>query len=410
MATIKFYLKDEGKNGESLIMLTYQKNGKKFRYSTKIKIPTAYWKGQRIKSQYAHAEELNSILEDRENILKEIEREAIFKKEDYSIELIKRKFELNIGRFNNESEFFKLYDKFIEDAKSKRKPATIRAYVTTKNRLLDFQTTKKVEVSFKNINPTFYGSFMDYLIKEKKFLNNTTGKHIKTLKTFLNYALDQEYTHCNFNLKKFKVLQEDVDIIYLTNDELTRLYNLKGLQKHLEYVKDYFCFCCYTGIRFSDFEKITNSNIKQDYLELRTEKTKAYLRIPLNVFAKEILKKYRNQTSERPFPNVISNQKTNDYIKDIAEVAEINDIIELEKYVGTNKKIIKERKFNLITTHTARRTFVTLSLEKGIRAEVVMAMTGHKDYKTFKKYIKISESVLQSEMNRVWNKPLLKAV
>jgi integrase len=410
MATIKFYLKDDDKNGESLIMLTYQKSGKKFRHSTKIKIPPAHWKGQRIKSQYSNSAELNSILDDRENIIKEIERESLFRKEDYSIELIKRKFELRIGRFSNESEFFKLYEKFIEDSKEKRKPATIRAYVTTRNTLLDFQENKTIEVNFKTINPIFYGQLMDYLIKDKKFLNNTAGKHIKTLKTFLNYAIEQGYTDCNFNLKKFKVIQEDVDIVYLTNDELTRLYNLKGLKKHLESVKDYFCFCCYTGIRFSDFEKITNSNIKEDYLELRTEKTKAYLRIPLNVYAKEILKKYQNQIDERPFPNVISNQKTNEYIKDIAEIAEIDEIIELEKYSGSTKKIIKERKYDLISTHTARRTFVTLSLEKGIRAEIVMAMTGHKDYKTFKKYIKITESVMQSEMNRVWNKPLLKAV
>lgn len=93
----------------------------------------------------------------------------------------------------------------------------------------------------------------------------------------------------------------------------------------------------------------------------------------------------------------------NYYLKDIAQECELNEIIRLTKYRGVQKVETIEPKYKLITTHTARRTFVTLSLEKGMRAETVMSITGHKDYHTFKKYIKLTDKVKMVEMNEIWN-------
>jgi integrase len=212
------------------------------------------------------------------------------------------------------------------------------------------------------------------------------------------------------NLSAFKVIKEEADIIYLTERELFKLLNLEGLTKSLQQVRDNFCFGCFTGLRFSDIAKINKSNIKEDFIEIRTEKTRDALKIPLNQYAKEILRKYQTTNYTRPLPPTISNQKTNEYLKELCEMAEIDDPIEIEKFSGSKKILIKKPKYNLVTSHTARRTFVTLSLEKGIRAEVVMNMTGHKEYQTFKKYIKITDKVKLLEMNKVWDKPNLKAV
>ena len=119
--------------------------------------------------------------------------------------------------------------------------------------------------------------------------------------------------------------------------------------------------------------------------------------IPLNDFALKILK--RNDF-ELP---VISSQKTNDYVKELGELCKIEEPITLVKYSGVNEVKYTEPKFNFISSHTARRTFVTLSLEKGMRPETVMSITGHKEYKTFKKYIKLTSKVKNEEMKRVWN-------
>jgi integrase len=120
------------------------------------------------------------------------------------------------------------------------------------------------------------------------------------------------------------------------------------------------------------------------------------------------LEKYKG--TERPLPTGISNQKTNNYLKELCKLAELNEVIHVEKFRGVEKIDIKKEKWEMITCHTARRTFVTLALEKGIRAEIVMAMTGHKSYRTFKKYIRVTDNVMQVEMNRLWNQPVMKAV
>ena len=143
---------------------------------------------------------------------------------------------------------------------------------------------------------------------------------------------------------------------------------------------------------------------------MKSEKTRDFLRIPINDYAKELLAKYSSAYPERSLPPAVTNQKTNLYLKEIAELARLDEIVELEKYNGSRKVIIRKPKYEFVTTHTARRTFVTLSLEKGIRPEVVMNITGHKKYNTFQKYIKITDNVKLIEMHKAWSKNKLIAV
>src|SRR5690606_18465733 len=113
------------------------------------------------------------------------------------------------------------------------------------------------------------------------------------------------------------------------------------------------------------------------------------LQIPLSPAAKQILQKHQGK-GLKALP-VISNQKTNDHLKDLCRLAGITDIVSQSRKSGGATMQAMVQKCDLITTHAARRTFVTLSLESGIRTEIVMAITGHKDYATMKKYIKITE-------------------
>jgi site-specific recombinase XerD len=405
MATINFFLRPANKKGEHPIVLIYQDKGEKFKHYTQMRVLKTHWNetNQRVKQNCTGFSEINGILDEQVNILKAIERESLFNKRRYSLEVIRKKFLLSIGKVSQESEFFNAYNKFIEQSRTTKSENTIRAYCTTKRWLARFNSEKAVPVSFENIDQNFYEAFLSYLLNEGKLLNNSVGKHIKVLKTFLNYSKDHGITNCNYNLKKFKVFNEDADIIYLTEQELMKIYNLKDLCIRLENVRDVFCFGCLTGLRFSDIDKLRKFHIKGDFLEVKTEKTKDSLRVPLNSFAKAILKKYEIRKDERPLPTGITNQKTNDYLKEIGEIAELNEEIVMEKFSGAKKIVLKKLKWQILTTHTARRTFVTLALEKGIRAEVVMAMTGHKSYKVFKRYIKITDNVMHLEMNRVWN-------
>lgn len=166
-------------------------------------------------------------------------------------------------------------------------------------------------------------------------------------------------------------------------------------------VRDIFCFGCFTGQRYSDIARLRREDIRDGIWFLKTKKTKDSLEIPLNDFALEILAKYK--TSSSPLPD-ISNQKMNYYLKDLGKLLDINDVTIKTRYSG--KDVIEEikPKYEFLSTHTARRTFVTLSLEKGMRPETVMSITGHKDYKTMQRYLKITSKVKAIEMDKVWCK------
>src|SRR5205814_7214729 len=104
-----------------------------------------------------------------------------------------------LGELTQSNDFFKVFDKFIEENKSTKSKATIQTYVATKVKLMNFCNAKNWEMSFETIDQVFYDAFMNYMIKDLNHLNNTLGKHIKTLKVFLTYAIDQEYTAQTYN-------------------------------------------------------------------------------------------------------------------------------------------------------------------------------------------------------------------
>jgi len=175
-------------------------------------------------------------------------------------------------------------------------------------------------------------------------------------------------------------------------------YDFTG-NKTFEKVRDIFCFGCFTGQRFSDIANLQRSDIKGSVWQLRTAKTKDSLEIPLNRYAIEILGKYKDQDMILP---VISNQKTNFYIKQICKALGFNDIIKQTMYRGAERVVFTEPKYEYISMHTARRTFVTLALQKGMLQEVIMEITGHKDYKTFRKYVKITSKEKYTQMKAIW--------
>jgi integrase len=258
-------------------------------------------------------------------------------------------------------------------------------------------------MGYKNINLSD-----SYLIHKKGHTFNTVGKTFTIIKAFMSWALDREL-HQTLTYKKFKATQTDGDTISLTEEELMKLYNaeLSDWPK-LEHVRDVFCFGCFTGQRFSDIANLKRSDIRGDRWHLKTVKTDKPNQVPLNAFALAILEKYKD--SPKPLP-VMSNQKTNDYLKDLGELLEINQPITLSRRRGSERLENTQPKYEFISSHTARRTFITLSLEKGMRPEVVMRVSGHSNYATFKKYIRLSDKVTENEMNEVWQmQPVMKVV
>ncbi|EOR92746.1 integrase [Arcticibacter svalbardensis MN12-7] len=402
MATINFYLDKPNRKNQRPILLTYLLNGNKIRFSTKLKTMDKDWnpKSQKIKKNGEGESEINFALEEYKRVITKAELHAQFEPNQLTLDYIRTKLEEATGKKKTSFTIYDAFEEYIKEASIKKTESSKKIYEVTLNKLKSFDKDRRYLLSFENIDSKFESKFTDYLMTECKLVNNTIGRYIKTVKSFMNFATERGYT-TNFKFKTFRVIKQDADIIYLTEAELLKIYRFENLPPRLDAVRDAFCLGCFTGLRFSDLSELRFANLKEDFIELKSKKTRDFLRIPLNDFAKAILKKHQGNP-----PQMISNQKMNDYIKEIGELAGIKQNIILTQYQGATKLEKAEPKYKFLSTHSARRTFVTLSLEKGMRPEVVMSITGHKDYATFKKYIKLTENVKLAEMNNAWNSKL----
>lgn len=359
-----------------------------------------YWdsKAQKVKSNYIGSPEINQYLDlFKSNIQKKVRLYKI-DHPDCNFDELRT---LLIDNTKSKKDFYSVYNDFCEIKKNEVTAATIQKHTRLLNYIKEFETAAKYPIYFNTINLFFKDKFCQFLIDNKKQSNNTISKNLDFLKTFLLWAADRGLTS-NFEFKKFKMKLTETDVIALTQNELEKIYNF-DFSNNLAYdrVRDVFCFCCFTGQRFSDVCKFKFSDVKDNVWNLRQQKTKDVNNVPLTNNALAIIDKYQKQGLLK-LPT-ISNQKTNSHLKNVMSSIGINDEVTITSFKGAERIETTYKKYELIGTHTARRTFITLSLEKGMRPEVVMQISGHRDYKSFKKYIKLSNIVKIKEMNEIWN-------
>ncbi len=210
--------------------------------------------------------------------------------------------------------------------------------------------------------------------------------------------------------RDFKIKKDTLEIIALTNEEFETLFYMDlSKDKRLAQVRDIFCFSCSTGLRYSDLDQLKREHIKNDEIRLTVKKTKELLTIPLNIYSNTILNRYASMMNPLP---MISNQNLNYGVHELCKKAGINEPIEIVRFRGVKRESIIYPKHELISMHVGRKTFVTLSLEKGMTAEEVMACTGHKSYSSFKRYANVTEQRKKVVMTKAWGglKNKLKAV
>ena len=178
-------------------------------------------------------------------------------------------------------------------------------------------------------------------------------------------------------------------------------YEIPKDKAYLEKIRDIFLFQCFTGLRYSDVYNLKKSDIKESYIEITTLKTSDNLIIELNNRSREILEKYSDEKfcQNKALP-VISNQKMNDYLKELAELAEIDELVTQTYFKGNERIEEVSPKYSLISTHAGRRTFVCNALSLGIPPQVVMKWTGHSDYKAMKPYIDIADEIKATAMEK----------
>lgn len=402
---IKYYLDKPSAITETAIYLFVRSGSKTLKFNTGRRILPKQWDGKGQKVMKAHGNSikfnlfLNTLRTDVSKALDDLSCKGVTTLEEArdTVAAIVEK-----GSFQEEKiNLLEAFQLFLNAYKISRSSRTVEKYETLLKQLQAFAKHKHIRLTFDSLDLTFQEGLVAYLIHQVKLTNNTIAKKISLFKTFLHWAADRGY-NTKAEYKKFKQKEEHVDIITLTHDELMSLINLDLSGKpRLERVRDVFCFGCFTGQRFSDIVGLQPDHIKGDRWQLHTQKTKDSISVPLNDYALEILTKYTSKGQKLPS---VSNQKTNDYLKDLGELAGIDEPVTHTRYQGVKKIQRTEPKHKFLGTHTARRTFITLSLEKGMRPEVVMKISGHKNYRTFQKYINLTSKAVESEMKAIWSK------
>lgn len=300
------------------------------------------------------------------------------------------------------NDFYKAFDEFVRvcGRQNDWTHATYEKFAAVKNHLRAF----RADLSFSFFNEAGLTEYVRYLREVREMRNSTIGKQLSFLKWFLRWSFWQGM-HKNNAYDTFRPKLKDTQkkIIFLTWEELTMLreFEIPPAKQSLDRVRDVFLFQCFTGLRYSDVYNLRRSDIKEDHIEVTMIKTSDSLVIELNKHSKAILEKYQDVVFEhdKALP-VITNQKMNEYLKELAELAGINEPIRQTYYKGNERIDEVTPKYALLGTHAGRRTFICNALALGIPPQVVMKWTGHSDYKAMKPYIDIADDIKANAMSK----------
>jgi integrase len=270
---------------------------------------------------------------------------------------------------------------------------TIADYRVFNERLNEFvQFEKKTDVEFTEIDNTFADNFNAYLTN-KGYCYNTVGKYMKTLRTILIAAKDKGIMTTNVKIKN---MSEEVYDVYLNEIELKKIATLDlNSSSVLTRCRDYFLILCYSGVRISDLETVLNTPIVDNTVTFHQKKTDQQVVAPILPEIKNLVELYENQ-------KVIKNSNFNDYIRKICQKAGIDEVIATSKTVGKQRLTEKHQKWELVSTHTGRRSFATNSHKRGIPSITIMSVTGHRTESAFLRYIKASANEHANILLKAW--------
>ncbi len=406
-ATPKLEQRKDSKTGQLInknvpIVIDFTFDGKRMWIQTGERIDENKWdkNNNRVKSSASGSLEINNLIKTKCDQLQKLYREAKIIGKDPTVSYIRNC--LNEMKPNTNKSLLQLYDEFIEGHRIKASHSTVKMLNTNKRHLSDFAKKIRVSLEFDIIDEPFLNRYVEYFQTELNHINGTIAKEIKVLKWFLNWASKFGYNK-NYIYKSFTVKSQETEIIILTEEELFQLYYHKLENETYRQVRDVFCFCCFTSLRYSDVKNLKKDDVDGEFINITTIKTKSKVSIPLIEYAKQILKTYESMIGISALP-VISNQKMNDYLKEIAKLAGLDRPISKVRYCGSRRIDSIQPLHELITSHMGRKTFVSYMFRKGVDSELIRSISNHKSISSFARYNKIDDGHKADAMHIAFKK------
>ncbi len=424
MASINFRIKGKTNPGNIRIRL---KQGDKFDYeiSTGLRSRLEHWSKPKQKVKNLVIATYKDYVNNNLNNLKAFVESEYFKELALGREVSQKWLKDKVNEYferpdskDNEKDIYLIAfaENLIKGSKNKINHKTgkrisnrtIDYYEMTVNKLKGFEKIKGRKTKFKDIDLKFHGAFIDFLSEEHHLNPNTIGFYMSKIKLFCREA-ERKGIKVNLQFKSpyFYIPSNKTTDIYLTIDEINSIYKLDfPSNSRLDNVRDWLIIGLWTGLRVSDLLNLSKNDIEDSFINITNIKTGIPVIIPLHDQVKNILDK-RNWS----FPKHISNQKFNDYIKKVCELAGIDKMVDGAKMVGKDvngKKIFRKAfgkypKHELVSSHICRRSFATNHYGK-LDTLTIMKITGHKTEKQFLEYIKITPKEHAVKLNDFWKK------
>jgi site-specific recombinase XerD len=409
----KFYQPDP-----TSIYLGCTVNGTYLKVNTGIKVRPIDWdfNAQKVLRHHTHNLELNALLGDIKSHAEKQYLTLRTNRVDLNPETVKQVLYDSVQRKDRADvkvSFWVAFQEFLAQSKSLIKTSTLNKYGNLQKTLREFEKVQ-YDLSFEKMTSSFFADFKTFSFSVKGHMNNTVAKNTKCLKAFLRWA---EEHHNKYNTKndyqKWKVESDESEVIYLEQMELEWIEKYPPEAPGLALSKDLFLFQCYTGQRHSDILNLKVGDIRksqeQGYnfewavSQIKGNK-KGVIYIPLLPAAEKIFLAYSKEKGpdKTLFPKQC-NQILNKNIKKIGKAVGINTSITKVNYSGTKRIDKTAPKYDFLSSHVARKTFVTLSLKNGMRPELVKAITGHTSLKVMQRYIGVNKEMLGSEMLAAWS-------
>lgn len=387
---ILFYLRSNqiNKDGTAAIMCRIAVDGEYARLSTKLSVDPAIWnsKASKAEGRGAKINELNGRIDDMRVVIKEHYYDILQRHGYVTAEMVRNAY---MGITAKEESLVPLYKEHLEETKklvglSKAHP-TYQKYERMYRRVVEFMKKKYniTDIPLREIKQTFITDLEFFLRTEYKYKQNTIYKCMKFFRQVINKAIRSGMITVDPFIG-YRILCERVDRGYLTDDELKRMIAKKFDTPRLEQVRDIFIFACFTGLAYIDLANLTGENIQKMFdgrlwIVTHRQKTNTKVTVPLLAPALAIIKKYQGQTKDGKVLPIISNQKLNGYLKEIADVCNIH---------------------KNVTFHMARHTFATtMTLGKGVPMESVSKMLGHTNIQTTQIYARITADKISKDMD-----------
>ena len=398
MARFHFYLREKTSESHTTIQLHVRWDSQRLKFNTGIRVMPNEWndKKQMIKRSRSvpnylqHNERLNTISVDAEKVYNEL---LVKNKREPTASELKVAVQSIIKGDSLKTTLMQFIHSHIQQMEKGRNPKnglpysseTLKTYRLCYNKLSDFQKHSNYTIDFDSINLTFHKKFLQYLEK-KGSKPNYQGKLIKMLRTFMNEAIEQGFTNNKSHQnRRFYAPNEETIQVYLDIEELNEIREITLTEERLQNARDLFLVGCYTGLRFSDVVRLNKESFTLDkdgneIIRVHQKKTKKDISIPVLPELKSLLVRRKNE-----LPRGISNQKLNGYIKEICQRIDC-----LNKQVIISKETKPKQKWEMISSHTARRSFATNAVVKGFSTQLIMNITGHTTETAFYRYIKTS--------------------